>query len=1069
MRRVLASLVPALLVFLFFRLTGCGKDSKPTSCGDEMPPGAVTDLVGAAVSDSTVLLVWTAPGDDDTSGTASRYDIRRSTLPDSLADWWDSLCVSLDSVPIPKAAGEEESLLIGPLETDTVYSFALRSADEVPNWSGLSNVVHVTCGSASPGIDSIPPAAVTDLGVLSVAETAVTITWTSPGDDSVSGTAAAYDIRYSTTGIDEERWEASAVAPGAPVPERAGSAETFTISDLAPDTTYWIALRASDEAGNVSGLSNVMSARTAAAAKDTIPPARIPYLHAAARGPGRAFLIWIAPGDDGTSGRATGYDIRHSESPINEETWATNHVVPSTLLPGPPGSLDSLNVLCLDEGWRFFALRAFDEAGNYSPISPVALALIAHGSSESVPPGAIEDLKVVDVVANEAKLAWTAPGDDGMSGTAGSYDVRFATDRSLLESWNGAESVAVTPPPAAAGTPETLVVRNLLSRTTHYFGIKTKDRCGNWSELSNIIEAMTGVGDTIPPAAVSDLSLLAYDERSVLVGWTSPGDDGMTGTAYAYDVRRSTSPLSEDSWGTAVAVPGAPRPASAGSRDSLSIRSLTFGTTYYIALKTRDTTGLWSDLSNVVAATPGPDVTPPGTITDLHFTSLAGKSVRLGWTAPREDGSRGGPSRQYDLRFLDAPLGEANWEDGVSWGPLSPPSEPGTLEDVLINGLTPGTRYFFAVRAMDDAMNLSGLSNVVDSTLMAVYAEPDSLDFGASGDTAEIVVSNPGDGAVLFLKPIPDSDWIRVRPGRLDVPAHGHASFFVWVDRYQQAVGNHEGHLVLSSTHDVDTVAVAMTREEGSLCGEVLKIEDIWVYGDAPRGHFGYDTVGVQGAEVSCAGLSATSAVDGSFQIDGIEPGVHPLSVRDDRYVPFDTTVTVSTGADVAVYPAPILADYYPLQVGNRYVYHFRVREEHGLSYGSTGDEEWEIVGQDIVDGDTIHTVQVRGLKITWPWVDTLVIDTTRVIRQSGNRITIDVPKMVWDFVLCKRYYPAYSPEIVEVLTGHDYVGGDFDMWMRRGVGPSEWHTWGGHASDHWDYYWKLTDWTIPGQPPKTK
>jgi Tol biopolymer transport system component len=85
-----------------------------------------------------VKLTWTSPGDDGTTGTASRYDIRYAATTLTL-ETWDSATV-ISSLPTPRQAGRTEILTIAGLSTGTWY-FALRAADEVPNWSGLSNCV----------------------------------------------------------------------------------------------------------------------------------------------------------------------------------------------------------------------------------------------------------------------------------------------------------------------------------------------------------------------------------------------------------------------------------------------------------------------------------------------------------------------------------------------------------------------------------------------------------------------------------------------------------------------------------------------------------------------------------------------------------------------------------------------------------------------------------------------------------------------------------------------------------------------------------------------------------------
>ena len=55
-----------------------------------------------------------------------------------------------------------------------------------------------------------------------------TLTWTAPGDDGSTGTATSYDIRYSTSVINDGNWAASTPLPGEPAPVIAGSAEFFS-------------------------------------------------------------------------------------------------------------------------------------------------------------------------------------------------------------------------------------------------------------------------------------------------------------------------------------------------------------------------------------------------------------------------------------------------------------------------------------------------------------------------------------------------------------------------------------------------------------------------------------------------------------------------------------------------------------------------------------------------------------------------------------------------------------------------------------------------------------------------
>jgi chitodextrinase len=94
------------------------------------------------------------------------------------------------------------------------------------------------------------------------------------GDDSLSGSATRYEVRYSTSPITSANFSSATLASGAPAPRPAGSAESMTVSGLSPSTTYFFALRVRDDAANYSALSNVVSMATGVAA-DTTPPAAI--------------------------------------------------------------------------------------------------------------------------------------------------------------------------------------------------------------------------------------------------------------------------------------------------------------------------------------------------------------------------------------------------------------------------------------------------------------------------------------------------------------------------------------------------------------------------------------------------------------------------------------------------------------------------------------------------------------------------------------------------------------------------------------------------------------------------
>jgi hypothetical protein len=94
-----------------------------------------------------------------------------------------------------------------------------------------------------------------------------------------------------------------------------------------------------------------------------------------------------------------------------------------------------------------------------------------------------------------------APGDDGTSGTASSYLVRYSTSAiSDQTAWNNATAVtAGVPTPKAAGGAESMLVDGLTPGTTYYFAVRAQDEVPNLGALSNSPSAVAN--NTPPPGA----------------------------------------------------------------------------------------------------------------------------------------------------------------------------------------------------------------------------------------------------------------------------------------------------------------------------------------------------------------------------------------------------------------------------------------------------------------------------------------------------------------------------------------------------------------------------------------
>lgn len=101
----------------------------------------------------SVTLIWTAPGDDSLTGTATRYDIRYSLLP--ITDENFAYCTGPTTTPRPAIPGTTQQFTVYGLFPGLRYYFALKTADERLNWSRISNVVAFAGNTVSVGPDGI--------------------------------------------------------------------------------------------------------------------------------------------------------------------------------------------------------------------------------------------------------------------------------------------------------------------------------------------------------------------------------------------------------------------------------------------------------------------------------------------------------------------------------------------------------------------------------------------------------------------------------------------------------------------------------------------------------------------------------------------------------------------------------------------------------------------------------------------------------------------------------------------------------------------------------------------------
>jgi chitinase len=188
-----------------------------------------------------------------------------------------------------------------------------------------------------------------------------------------------------------------------------------------------------------------------------------------------------------------------------------------------------------------------------------------------------------------------------------------------------------------------------------------------------------GGGDTQAPTAPTNLRLTGVTASSVSLAWNASTDNvGVSG----YDVMRAGA-----------------SPAGVAAT-SLTVTGLAPDTSFTFTVRARDAAGNVSAASNQVTARtqPGADTQAPTTPANLRVSMVTSTSVTLLWDASTDN------------------VGVAQYEvlqNGVSVG-------GGSLTNLTVTGLTPGTSFTFRVRARDAAGNLSPLSNQVTAMTQPV-------------------------------------------------------------------------------------------------------------------------------------------------------------------------------------------------------------------------------------------------------------------------------------------------------------------------------------------------------------
>ena len=522
-------------------------------------------------------------------------------------------------------------------------------------------------------VDDVPPAVPVLTQSASTANS-VTVAWTAVGDDGSAGTVTRHELRYSSSDIltDEAFDAATQVTLGAPKP--GGSAESAVISGLAQGRTYYAVLKVWDNVGHsVRSATRLVSTQALNAAQ----------------------LAFSTQPQNGTAGvvlapirveirDASGALVDNASSAVTLSVVGLASVGPFTVAAvNGVATFDTVRIDVAGKGYKLQATAGSLTAATSTAfdIAPAAAAsLTLTGLPANVTAGAAQSLTVEARDAfNNVATGYTGTVHFSSTDTAASLpaDTTFATTDA------GRKSVSVTF--KTVGNPSVTVQD--VARPTLTATASTTVAQGTPSKLvfqtqpvnGTVRSALAAVSVAITDAAGNVLSVGTPDISVHLVGGNASAVLSGTTTATPTSGVATFSSLSVDQQGTGFRLE-----ATGGSLTSAT--SATF---------------------NIVD-----NLAPAAAVLRVEGT-ITSALVPLAWTAVGDDGVLGLAS-SYDLRYSTSPIDAASFE-AATVVLTDPPLPPGSAESLNVTGLTPNTRYYFALKVLDDAGN-SSLSASVSAT-----------------------------------------------------------------------------------------------------------------------------------------------------------------------------------------------------------------------------------------------------------------------------------------------------------------------------------------------------------------
>ena len=548
---------------------------------------------------------------------------------------------------------------------------------------------------ASPTLVSAPPPAATTVAATSITSTGATLN----ASVNPEGSATTYQFVYGTSSnLSSGTTKTTSQSAGSGT---SAESESAPLTGLTASTTYYFEVQATSAGGTTDG--SILHFTTSAAAGT--PPAATTVAASSITSTGATLNATVNP-----EGSATTYSfIYGTSSTLSSGTTTTAQSAGS----GTSAESETAALSGLTSGTTYyFEVRASNSGGTTDG------SILHFTTSAAATPPAATTVAATAITATGATLNATVNPE----GSATTYSFIYGTSSTLS---SGTTTTAQSAGSGTSAESETAALSGLTPGTTYYFEVRASNSGGTTD--GSILHFTTSAAAGTPPAATTVAASSITSTGATLNATVNP-----EGSATTYSFIYGTS--STLSSGTTTTAQSAGSGTSAES-ETAALSGLTSGTTYYFEVRASNSGGTTD--GSILHFTTSAAATPPAATT-VAATAITATGATLNATVNPE-----GSATTYSFIYgTSSTLSSGTTTTAQSAGS----GTSAESETAALSGLTPGTTYYFEVRA-------SNAGGTTDGTILhfttSAAVTPAVLQFSSSQFNAAVT---DGSGEVAVTR-----------------------------------------------------------------------------------------------------------------------------------------------------------------------------------------------------------------------------------------------------------------------------------------------------------------------------